>query len=313
MKTLRKAALIVLASALGTWLLLTGALLWANNRPAAPLSRPELAARLERGIVWLDGHGAELLADPNPALWWMLQTTNERVGGDPRLERLIADYRAKWLQPGSPVHLWRPLFGQDTLPGDSVFGQSFQFAGYQLYLLYALTCNEELRTLDVIVAQNEADYCPALWIAQPHCRTHQLMGLLWGLDRGCPGATRAVAVGVRRGIWREEVLDFRVDDAYIQRALLLTYAPSTRTPMNPLWMRRILANQLSDGGWDGAYPAMRLSATRSLLVGTAGITVRTPQSTFHTTAQAVLLLARALDNHAHSREPHSVDWASLDE
>jgi hypothetical protein len=309
-----KAPIIALASILGTWLVLTVALLWVNNRPTTPLSHAQLAGSLERGIAWLDAHREEILEDSNPALWWMVQATSERVGGDPRLEDLLARYRARWMQRGSPVYLWRPLFGLDVLPGNGLFAQSFQSQGYILYLLYALTCDEALRTLDIIASQNQSDYCPALWATQPHCRTHQLMGLLWGLDRNCPGPTRAVALGVRRGIWREAVLDFRVDDAYIQRALLLTFAPSTQTPLKPIWMRRILAHQLEDGGWDGAYPALRLSASRYLVLDTARFAVRPPQSNFHATAQAVLLLARALNGEqVGPRNARSVSWADLGE
>src|SRR5262249_50766548 len=143
-----------------------------------------------------------------------------------------------------------------------------------VHYFYALTCDPLLAELDIVKRQNEADYCPTLWLSAPHCRTHQLMGLLWGLQRGCNGVTQATAMNVRHAMWREELLDFRVDDAYIQRALLLAFEPSADTPLRPGWVERILTRQLSDGGWDEDDTLARVASKRYIMVGARSMTVR---------------------------------------
>ena len=137
------------------------------------------------------------------------------------------------------------------------------------------------------------------------------MGLLWALDRGCSEASQAVALKIRDALWREEFLDVWMDDTYVQRALLLAFAPSSSTRVKPIWVTRIVGHQLPDGGWDSDADVLRIDPDRYVMLGTNGVTMRGPVSSFHTTAQAILLLARLLHDPPKDDSSRLARWAPL--
>lgn len=285
-------------------------LIWLGNRSKQPVEPRQLSTALGRAMHWLDANHAAALADSNPALWWMLAEADETLGGDARLQALITEYKTKSMRFGTAPYLWHSMFDESAATRVPPEAWSY-LPPYNLHFLYALTCDELLGQLEVVRAQNDASYCPRIWIVHPHCRSHQLMGLLWALHRGCSEATQEAAVTVRDAMWREESLEVRVDDAYIQRALLLAFVPSRTAPLKRIWIARILAQQLPDGGWDGDYAAFGLPSGRYLMLSAGGMTVRQPVSSFHTTAQVILLLSRVLRNTTEEGSSRLARWSTL--
>src|SRR5262249_2992078 len=153
------------------------------DRPAQPVKPQELSMSLQHALTWLELNRATLLSNPDPTLWWMLARTDEILGGDTQVHALIAAYKARWIQPGSLMYPWRFMF--DRSGGEVLRVNESSLPAYNLHFLYGLTCDQLLGQMEVVRAQNDAGYCPIIWLAHPHCRSHQLMGLLWAIDRGC--------------------------------------------------------------------------------------------------------------------------------
>lgn len=279
---------------LGGAALVSGILI--NNSSRAAPSESELRTALGRALGWMAAHRADVLAEPpNHVLWWMLAKADERVGGDPRLESSIQAYLERWSKPRSPgVLVLRLLFARQLarplVPASTADG----LRPDNVMTLYALTCSPELARLPVVQKQLRSDNCPAVWPVWPHCATHQLMGVLWAFDSGCQGIPTTLAAALQGTIRRQLVLDFRVDESYIQRALMLAASAGGCAPIKPVWIARVLEHQLPDGGWDYDYPVLRLSASRFLVIGSHGLSIRPPQSQLHATAQSILLLSYLL-------------------
>ncbi len=288
-----------LSIALGVALLAASALaagILINNSSRPAPSETELRAALGRALEWMVQHRSELHAEPpSHVLWWMLAVADERLGGDPRLESSIQEYLERWTQPRSPgVLILRLLFARHLARPLVPVSAAGALRPDNLMMVYALTCSPQLAGLPGIRTQLRGDSCPVVWPVWPHCATHQLMGILWALDSGCTGIPTTLAAALEGTIRRQLVLDFRVDESYIQRALLLAASGGRCSPPKPVWIARILEHQLPDGGWDYDYPALRLSASRFLVIGSDGISIRPPQSQLHATAQAILLLSYLL-------------------
>jgi hypothetical protein len=284
--------------------------IWLGNRPVPPTEPRQLRIALGRALDWLQHNRASVPPDANPVLLWMLATADELLGGDPRLQTLVSEYKTQHMLPGLPAYRWYRLFDRRAVVTVADSGTAM-LPPYHLHQFYGLTCDPLLSELDVVRAQNEADYCPSVWVGAPHCRSHQLMGLLWGLQQRCNGVTRSTAIQVRDALWREEMLEFRVDDAYIQRAVLLVSAPSRLFPLSPIWVNRIIKRQLSNGGWDEYDPLIPLTSGRYLMVGQRGAIARQPVASFHATAQAILLLAFLLHDQSLPSTSPLARWDSL--
>jgi hypothetical protein len=166
---------------------------------------------------------------------------------------------------------------------------------YNVFLLYGLTCDKYLADERAVREELNSNYCPLFWIRKPHCETHQLMGLLWALKNRCDGAEQGVASEVIRSVRRNLALDFRIDDAFIQRALMLAETGDWRANLKAVWISRILDAQLPDGGWDFDARVLPLTSSNYVVTEKNSITIRAPASSFHTTAQAVLLIAHILN------------------
>ena len=264
-----------------------------NNLPRAPASESELRNGLDKAINWLTANRTRIEGEDNAVLWWMLASANADLGGDTRLTALLADYRS---QPHNALTAqpWRMLFDGPSAAPYELAGRALGFPGYNLFILYGLSCDPNLERLQVVQDELATNYCPSAWVLPPHCATHQLMGLLWSLRNECADASPAVALAIARSIRRQLVFDFRVDDAYVQRALLLAVSGDWTTTLRPVWISRILNAQLADGGWDGAALLVRTTGSKYIVSERSFVSIRDPVSSFHTTVQAAWLLAHIL-------------------
>lgn len=266
-----------------------GVLLYLNNRNMVPVERQVLDQHLEKAIQWMVRNEKTVLADDNTVLWWMVFESEQRRH-DPRLADLLNKYFRKY--PGSKDGPWGPFFaGKKMLyvPQDVMAG----FPYYDLYLLYAVQCAEELaRDNEIIRAQNSPYFCykPAYFL-RPACTTHQIMGVYFLERQACNNGQDMAAVmsGLQQDIVRQLTLDVRVVDVYVQRVLMLAVT-GARDKIKPVWIQRVLDHQLADGGWSGFVPLMPLGNGKSVGFDAHLIAIGSPASNFHMTAQAVYLL-----------------------
>jgi len=289
-----KGIVIALCGLLLCLLLGTGGAVWWNNRAVAAPDPLKVGASLERGIAWLDGHGDQILRDGNSMLWWMVREAARRTD-DSRLAQLFARYEAQYLDHGG--NLWTHLFDEGSTEPIR-YMEVEQLPYYNQYFLYALTCDKLLGAEELIQRQNQADFCDhGRYRLMPACVTHQLMGLRFLQRRQC-GDQEAVAVAVaalQDKIVHQLTWDVRVVDVYIQRVLMLVDSGAADR-VKPIWLRRVLDAQLSDGGWSGTRPIVRLGLSAPLCFTQGGIAFRVPQSNFHATAQGVLLTSLLLED-----------------
>ncbi len=106
------------------------------------------------------------------------------------------------------------------------------YPSYQRLLIYGASCNESLRDDPEVIGLLEASACHRSLegIRSPWCRTHQLMGLLLVQRNECEPArdTSATVARVQDAIRAELEWDFRVEDAYIQKVMMLAQSQSHR-------------------------------------------------------------------------------------
>src|SRR5262249_55943121 len=170
------------------------------------------------------------------------------------------------------------------------------FLGYNRLFIYGATCNDSVRDDPQVVELLSPAACGSTLdgIRSPWCRTHQLMGLRLIQRNHCEPdeqIARTVA-SVQNAVRREQKWDFRLEDAYIQRVMMLVES-GRRQEVKAVWLQRIVAAQGQDGGWSGQETIVELTGNRELswkahLYPVMG--ERRP-SNLHATAQALYLLA----------------------
>lgn len=260
---------------------------YVNNRSEPVPTRAQIDTALARTIRWMQNHQNTVLRIENPMLWHMVQRSAQITGAAP-LKALFARYRARYLRIGME-NSWRPLFNPHW--GEVVhFSQVAMLPYYNKLFLYGLSCSRGLAAMSSIRRQMKSGFCA--YSLRPACATHQLMGIDLAIDHNCgdTAALRRTAAAVRDRIARQSFWDFRLVDVYIQRVLML-YDSRDRHLVKAVWLHRILNAQRPDGGWSEAQPLLPLPGGRKLVFSGRGIAIRRPASSFHTTAQALLLLS----------------------
>jgi len=283
-------------------LMLIGAALFAyivgvylNNRDL-PHPDPEIMQqRLERSVQWLVNNEADLLQQANPMLWWMLYET-EKISHDERISELLSKYRQKY--PRVQQSGWGPLFGKSPrsyLSAYSVEGLPY----YNQHFIYALNCAAGIAE-DVLVVeqQNQANFCHQTnYIYRPACITHQLMGINFLLTKNCgllPDIDEVIK-SLQSDIKLQLSLDIRVVDVYLQRVLMLLIT-GAEEEVKPVWIQQVIDHQLADGGWGDFVSLLPISGEKSLGFSSRVLSMGEERSSFHATAQGVLILSSLLKN-----------------
>lgn len=261
-----------------------------NNQSVTMPEQARIETAYAAAVSWATEHQDQLLNESNVALWWMLQQS-ARLTHDPALTTLFERYRQKYLQSGK--NIWAPLF----FPGRWIpfnLKTVANYDDYQLHFLYAISCDEELARLPVIQAQLTADYCAAQpW--RPACATHQLMGLRFMQLSECGNATATLATiaAVQQRVIRQLTWDPRVVDVTMQRVLMLAETGKPEA-IKPIWLERLMDAQNPEGGWSSFDPLVTLPLGAKLGFSNRGLSLREPVSSFHMTAQGILLMALLL-------------------
>lgn len=304
MKFLVKCARLVRALLVGLVLfagLLIGGSWWLANRPVEAVSQEEIAQHRHRAIQWLRDHEQRVLADPNSALWWMMQLA-ARHADDAYLHQLVRQSIEHHFSGFYAAEPWRRMVEPDA--EIAAFSRGLdQLADYQRFFHHAMTCQP--LTLDGGSTDSflQRDMCSPMWrevfIRDPVCTTHQVFGLMLYRQTGCSdvGGLDQLKHRLLDEVKFQLTWDPVMRDPHIQRVLVLVLNGRSDA-VNPNWLRRILAAQEADGGWLGYRRIPELPQWVQPWYWRERLAQRYPARfppehkdfDFHATAQAILLL-----------------------
>lgn len=297
----RRLAKLTLAATLIALALLAWAH-WLGNRDVPAVTQAEIDLRYAKAMAWLRANETTVDASNNAALWWMVQAAAQRTG-DPYLHELLARAESRMFPPGQPPLPWKRMLHPRT-EGVTVANDLSRLHAYQRFFHHALTC---------VAAQGpggdsslflETPVCRPVWRqlvkGDAACSTHQLMGLKLFRQTGCmpPRDLAPLEAELAGDIVQELTLDPVMKDAYIQRVLMLVWQGHA-DQVKPVWLRRVLEAQNTDGGWQGHRRMPELPSWLQPWEVRERLARRWPRrfspekvdKDFHATAQGLLLLA----------------------
>ncbi len=282
------------------------ALVRQANADIAPISRADTRASFERSVAWMRSHEAMVLGDGNSALWWMVKAAADRTH-DPYLTDLVSRSINLIYAGNKASSPWRKLVEPTAVivPNDLLVDE---LVSYQRFYYYAATCRVVEADQGGPGSQQflERNQCRPLWrkvfLADTVCSTHQLYGVRMARQSGC-----RLDASVSR--LEDELLEdiewqLRIDpvfqDGYVQRVLAMQWVGGA-SRVKPAWIRQVLAAQRADGGWSGdrlliGVPEwLQPSSFRRLMsrLMPSRFPPGVPESSFHATAQGLLLMALA--------------------
>jgi len=285
-----------LVAALVVWAFLAHERAQADEPPA---SREALQRSFKAGVQWVLAHDAEVSAEYNTMLWRMARMAASRSGDadlQAAFQRYLQRYRATL-----PNDTWQGLVDPST-PSHLGLDDLREFPPFMALFAYGSSCDPGIR--EVAMGQLSPALCqPAAWrvyIKDPSCTTHQMMGVEILRERACPstGDLGALQRQMQQRLASELATDSRLRDATLQRLTML-YVGGGRGLARPVWLNRVLRAQQADGGWADQAPILPASAPGRLGLyfaspGRWGFDVVAHGSNFHSTVQALLLLSEAL-------------------
>jgi hypothetical protein len=291
------------------WVLTSGLLLFfgmvaafwfEERRNSADVPFPsdsEIRTSFSRAAAWAISHRDQILNDDNAMLWFFVREAS-RVSADPNLSTLAQEYRSQHKDS-----IWRFVFD----PGGSELLQTVHLSyptlpDYNRLFIYGATCNNSLREDPDVVALLDRRACHTrlAGLRNAWCRTHQLMGLRFVQSNSCEPAapTTETIRSVQDDILRDMRWDFRVEDAYIQKVMMLVES-GRRRDVKAIWLRRVMDAQRPDGGWDGVDIIAPAPGGRVIGWGADGRhypeLLTAPVTNFHATAQGLYLMALLIE------------------
>jgi hypothetical protein len=278
---------------------------WLGNRDAAPVSRADQQQSYQRAVGWIKANEAWVRAEPNAALLWMLQEAGEKMG-DRYLLDLVREVTASNYGGTSAGVPWQRMIYPKA---EAILNlvQTEPLLPYQRFFYHAVSCQPlELKQGDTNRFLQENMCRPQVWrvlAMEPACTTHQLIGVRLFRRTACPVAwdTSALEAELLSDIESQLRFDVVVKDAYLQRVLMMVWTGHAER-VQAIWMRRVLAVQGADGGWQGKRQFPELTAQlakwgiQSRLAAWWPGWLRDPTgaSDFHATAQGLLIAAISL-------------------
>ena len=245
---------------ISVWL---GYRVYDNNRAAAIPAQTEIQSAYDAGIEWLLENREAVLSDTNSILWSMLQKAS-LITDDKQLITLVEAY-LKRHEARLRNSYWKQLF-HENIWVPVTFEKIKHLPEYNQYFVYGLTCDEDLAKQPAIMEQNRADFCNSQRL-RPACVTHQMMGMLMLENKQCKTSfdIPTVKEQLQQRIYQQLRWDPRgVVDVTIQRVLMLMESGSGNS-VKPVWVKKILLAQRSDGGWSGSQPLYSKLAAKILL------------------------------------------------
>jgi len=218
-----------------------------NNYAVRRLTRDEFLLRLERSIEsatsWLavrsDFFG-------NPALMFMIMDM-EKMSGDPRLQRLLDDYRKSTFvsNPNNPLHtVWAQMVdAQKTVPVIDARSVPAGDIHEILWVAHAIAPNRVLISPEE--RANLFSRTKYFWGR----RNHQLFALdSYRYYNGRSSELDSTLAHLAKKVARDEHFDFRVNDTYPQR-IAFVLAAQHPDLIRSRWVERVINNQDADGHW----------------------------------------------------------------
>ena len=268
---------------------------WQNNRDVQVVPVSEIEHAFITSINWLDTNYTNIENIENPILWWMIKQAALTSNND-SLNRIYNKYKKDHLDI-APPNLETPMFDKfyrPRVPDISLLSNSDD---YQIFFLYALSCDNDLSSEPLIQRQLKPEFC-SLHYLYPRCITHQLMGLrlMQRYQCGYEDVVTSTINKLQQTVTSELTWDFRVGDAYIQRVLMLVDT-GAYSMVKPIWIKNILNAQNTDGSWDDLHPIFNLGDDLIFAHTSTLPTIKKPKGDFHATTQAIWLLSLLLKEH----------------
>ena len=300
-------------SVIGRWFLLVAAVLLSGlalavagawylaNRPMPPVTPEEIAQHRAKAMQWLKQHEQQVLADPNAALWWMLQKAAQH-SGDAYLQDLTGKALQRHFSGFYAKEPWRRMMEPQAEISAYAIGVE-RLVDYQRFFHHAMTC----RPMDLPQGDTslflQQDMCSPMWSAvfltDAVCTTHQVVGLMLIRQTGCAGLPDLgpLTAHLLDDVETQLTWDPLVRDPHYQRLLVLALN-QRQAQIKPVWLRRMLQAQEPDGGWLGYRRIPELPALmqpwhwREVLASHRPDWFAPDRKTFdfHATAQVILLL-----------------------
>lgn len=275
------------------------------NRAAEPVSQAEFRQGYERAIGWVKANEAHVLSVENAALWWMLQAAGERTG-DKYLQDLVGRSIAHAYGGSGPASPWKRML--DPKAEVSIQAGSIEaLSPYQRFFYHAVTCLPvEIPGGDTTLFAEQNMCKPMLTkvlLGDPVCTTHQYMGLLILHRTGCaiPHGTASLEDDLLNDIEHQLAVDPVFRDPFIQRVLIMAWSGRGER-VKPIWMKRIMLAQETDGSWKGYRRIPELPLVIQPWYWREKLAQQWPHRMapdvqpldFHATAQGVLLMALSM-------------------
>jgi len=276
----------------GFLLLVACVLLYQNNRSVALPDKADITSAYNKSVAWVIKNQADLLQDSNTVLWKFLYES-ALITKDPALKKLVQRYIDEQIHPRSP---WRYYF--DPYAAITIDPATMEhFPDYNLFMLYGLSCSPVLEVLPLIQKQLNDGFCFWSPIMSP-CTTHQLMGVKFIQKRRCGtvAAANELEVDLLEDIQRQLSIDPRMGDVYIQRTMMLMLSRA-HDHVKPVWIQRIMEHQLADGSWTNFGPLIAVGNDRFFGFSYWFLDIRELKANFHTTAQAIYLMALLMESY----------------
>lgn len=279
-------ALVALACA-AVVTLLYGPAQWSEPPPTAAVLRSHWQA----SVRWMREHETDVLADGNPMLWRMVRDA-AAISGDTDLAYLLRRHRLRYFTR-EPVDAWVLLIDPNAKPRSNIPRRLDELPGYMKLFAYGMSCDAALGASDAVRHEMSLGLCKAnaarRALRDSKCVSHQLVGFMLVRERGCGDAAQVASMTrqLQDRVVDELALDFVMRDEHLQRVLAL-YWTGVPDRVKPVWLNRLLRAQRSDGGWDYASAYSRWVSTES------EVAVAVSVESFHATAQAMLVIAMAL-------------------
>jgi hypothetical protein len=216
---------------------------YASDRSRATRFSSDSSDRLNRRRV---GWRRATTFSATPALMFMIMDM-EKMSGDPRLQRLLDDYRKSTFvsNPQNPLHtVWaRMVDSQATVPVIDARGIPAGDIHEILWVAHAIAPDRVLISPDE--RANLFSRTKYFWGR----RNHQLFALdsYRYYNGGSPELDSTLA-HLAKKVARDEHFDFRVNDSYPQRIsfVLAAHQPDL---IRSRWVERVINNQAADGHW----------------------------------------------------------------
>jgi hypothetical protein len=265
---------------------------WQNNRDIPAVSRDEVLASFEAAVEWLEANRTRILSIDNPALWRMVQRS-ANLTGDARLLELFDQYHDRYKIGRQKNSYWRLLFQKNGwVP--VVYNQIESLDDYQQLFVYAITCDSDLAEIPLIKQQTDPAFCDSFPF-RPSCVTHQMVGFQLLQERECgdKGTLDESMHKLQLRVRNQLTWDPRLLDQYIQRVLMLLDTGAAYL-VKAVWVHRIIEGSQEGGGWSPNCVIIDLPGNNDLILTRNFIGLGQSRSSFHATAQGLLVMANLL-------------------